>query len=129
MAIKVKAKRVTNLKHPWVLIDSNTGKIIDDAQGYGYRSPQKAHACYAYRHRTPQQAKKHKKNQQNAKIWWKKHKSDWQTLDQFAFEIAKGSWGPDDTFDYQLFKDYLNENNIDLENNDPRTLWAYYTKH
>lgn len=48
MAIKVKANRVINLKHQWVLIDSNTGKIIDDAQGYGYRSPQKAHACYAY---------------------------------------------------------------------------------
>ena len=32
----------------WVIIDEQTGEILDDAQGYGYKSAQKAHAGYAY---------------------------------------------------------------------------------
>ena len=48
--MKVKAKQVSNLKNPWILVDDETGKVLDDAQGYGYRTAQKAHAAYAYRH-------------------------------------------------------------------------------
>lgn len=35
----------------YVVIDKNTQEVLDDAQGYGYRSPQKAYAAYAYKHR------------------------------------------------------------------------------
>lgn len=33
----------------YIIIDAETGEIIDDAQGYGFRSPQKAYACYHHR--------------------------------------------------------------------------------
>ena len=35
----------------YVVIDKDTGEILDDAQGYGYKSAQKAHAAYAYKTR------------------------------------------------------------------------------
>ena len=38
-----------------VSVDFNTGAILDDAQGYGYKTPQKAHAAWGYKNRTPAQ--------------------------------------------------------------------------
>ena len=35
----------------FVVVDVDTGKILADAQGYGYKSAQKAHASYAYKTR------------------------------------------------------------------------------
>lgn len=34
----------------WVLVDKKTGIIVDTAQGYGYRSPRNAYACWDYKH-------------------------------------------------------------------------------
>ena len=33
----------------YVVVDQNTGKILDDAQGYGYKSEVKAYSSYAYK--------------------------------------------------------------------------------
>lgn len=126
MSKSIKAKKVSNLKNPWIIIDTDTGEVLDDAQGYGYKTSQKAHAAYAYKNRTPKQAKHHNANQRKNKIWWAKHKDIANTLTQFSFEISKGSWGPEDKFDYQLFKELLKENNVDTEDCNPYSLWNYY---
>lgn len=34
-------------------------------------------------------------------------------MDQIAFEIAKGSWGPDDKFDAKLVKQLLKESDLE----------------
>jgi len=33
----------------FVIIDIQTNKIVDDAQGYGYKSPKRAYACFGYK--------------------------------------------------------------------------------
>lgn len=33
-------------------------------------------------------------------------------MDEIAFEIAKGSWGPDDKFDAKLVRQMLKENDL-----------------
>ena len=33
------------------IVDAETGEVLDDAQGYGYKSPQKAHAAWGYKNR------------------------------------------------------------------------------
>ena len=40
----------------WVMKNINTGEILDDAQGYGYRTAQKAHAAWTYKHPSKKQA-------------------------------------------------------------------------
>ena len=95
MSKQVKAVINHNFKHPWVIVDQNTGEILDDAQGYGYRTAQKAHAAWSYKHRSDKSVRNHKLAQK----WWRKHKEFARDLDEEAFEIAKGSWGPDDKFD------------------------------
>ena len=33
----------------YIIVDETTGEIIDDAQGYGYKTKQKAHSAYNYK--------------------------------------------------------------------------------
>lgn len=44
-----------------------------------------------------------------------KNKGFVKLMDQIAFEIQKGSWGPDDKFDTAFLKKMLEENNIEIE--------------
>lgn len=36
-------------------------------------------------------------------------------MDQISFEIAKGSWGPDDKFDAKLVKKLLKDSGLDTD--------------
>ncbi|EMF0203506.1 hypothetical protein NXK88_002789 [Enterococcus hirae] len=33
----------------YVIVDTQTGEIVDDCQGYGYRTPRRAYACFGYK--------------------------------------------------------------------------------
>ena len=33
----------------YIIIDKETGEVLDDAQGYGFRSRRKAYAAYTYK--------------------------------------------------------------------------------
>lgn len=45
-------KLTTRYQERFICIDEDTGEILDDAQGYGYKTPQKAYAAYAYKHKS-----------------------------------------------------------------------------
>ena len=38
----------------WVIVDTETGEILDDAQGYGYRSSDKAYLGFRYSSSSPE---------------------------------------------------------------------------
>lgn len=111
----VKSKELsTRYDERYVVISKETGETLDDAQGYGYKSVRKAYAAYAYKTRTPEQKAAKEKKDAVLKKWCKENKSFIRDLDQFAFEIVKGSWGPEDkvdtTFIKKMLKDYGYEN-------------------
>ena len=54
----------------YIIIDAETGEIIDDAQGYGFKSPQKAYACYYHR----QTYGDWEKRKESIMAWMKEHK-------------------------------------------------------
>lgn len=97
----------------YVVVDKNTQEVLDDAHGYGYRSPQKAYAAYAYKHRDKSKDKEKAAKTKKIRSWMKEHKDFVKLMDQIAFEIAKGSWGPDDKFDAKLVKQLLKENDLE----------------
>ena len=35
----------------YIVINKDTGEVLDDAQGYGYKTIQKAYAAYSYKNR------------------------------------------------------------------------------
>lgn len=91
------------------IVSTETGEILDDAQGYGYKTAQKAYAAYAYKTRDKSKDKERSAKKKHIKQWMKDHKSFVRDMDRTAFEIAKGSWGPDDKFDASLVKEMLSD--------------------
>lgn len=46
--VDAQATRLSGYKNPWVMIDANTGEVIDDGNGYGFRSEENAIKHYTY---------------------------------------------------------------------------------
>jgi len=99
----------------WKIISTETGETLDDAQGYGYKDAQKAYAAYSYK--TRDRSKDEAKRKKEAKIrkWLKENPEICNFMTQIAFEIAKGSWGPDAEFDVNVVKQILKDNHIEVD--------------
>ena len=48
--LAIKAENFPNLgESRYIIIDNHTGEVLDDAQGYGYRTAQNAYRAYAFK--------------------------------------------------------------------------------
>ena len=103
----------TFYKKRYVIVDEDTGEILDDAQGYGYKSPQKAHAAFAYKNRDKSRDKEKAAKKKRIQAWMKEHRDFVQDMDAIVFEMAKGSWDPNDKIDAALVRKMLKEHNLD----------------
>lgn len=99
----------------FVVLDKDSGEILDDAQGYGYKTAQKAHAAWAYKNRDKSKDKAKAEKRKHIQKWMKEHKSFVRAMDTVAFEIAKGSCGPDEKFDAKFVKKMIKENNLEID--------------
>ena len=86
------------------IVDVNTGEVLDDAQGYGYKTAQKAYAGYSYKNRDKSKDNERLAKKKHIKNWMKQNKSFIKLMDAYAFEIAKGTMAPDDKFDVKFIK-------------------------
>lgn len=98
----------------YIIINTETGEVVDDAQGYGYKTPQKAHAAYAYKNRSKKEIKRQKAEEKEIVNWMKEHKDFVECMDLIAFEILKGSWDPDEKFDTKFLRKMLKENDLEI---------------
>ena len=96
----------------YVVVDKETGAILDDAQGYGYKTVRGAYAAWAYKTRDKSKDKEKAQKRQQIRSWMKAHKWFVEAMDTFAFEIAKGSWGAEDRFDAKFVKRMLQDNDL-----------------
>lgn len=94
------------------IVSTETGEILDDAQGYGYKTAKKAYAAYSYKHRDRSKDKERAAKEKKIKKWMKENKSFINLMDRIAFDIAKGSMGPDDKMDAKLVRQLLKEQNL-----------------
>ena len=72
--IEVPAEFTTETRY--VIINSDTGEIFDDAQGYGYRTPQKAYAAFNWKKKEVQE-------------WCRKYKSVVRQIEDILFISVK----------------------------------------
>lgn len=56
------------------IIDSETGEILDDDNGYGYKTRQKAHAGWSYKRKSDSEKKAIKNIEQAVRSWIKGHR-------------------------------------------------------
>lgn len=108
----------TSYDRRYVIVDNETGEIIDDAQGYGYKSKHNAYAAYGYKHRDKSKDKKKKEREEQIIAWINKHK---KFMDSFSYEvmecellIAKGQFSRQ-PYQTNLMKKMLKENDLEID--------------
>ena len=109
----------------YVIIDKSTGEMLDDAQGYGYKTVQKAYAAWNYKHRDRSKDAEKAAARKRVVAWMKEHKDFVRLMDDCAFDIAKGSGDPNEKFNAAFVRNLLKECDlsVDFTANDLLKVW------
>ena len=91
---------------------TETGEVLDDAQGYGYRTAQNAYASFEYKNRDKSKDKARRKLKKHIRTWMKEHEEFVDAMDYWWFRIAKGSMGPDVKFNAELVRKMLKDEGL-----------------
>lgn len=97
------------------IVSVETGQILDDAQGYGYKTAQKAHAAYSYKARGRSKDRGKQAKDRKIRRWMQEHQSFVELMEDVAVHIAKGSYGPDAKFDQKIVSQMLDEHGLHPE--------------
>ncbi|MBE5961230.1 MAG: hypothetical protein E7256_07565 [Lachnospiraceae bacterium] len=111
-----------------MIVDTETGEVLDDAQGYGYRDARKAHTAFWYKNRDKSQDAERNRKDSEIEGWCRENRQFLNLLEEVSFEIAKGSWGPDDKVDAKLVKKLLSDSGLTIPFS-PGELLRYWRKH
>ena len=98
---------------------------MDDAQGYGYRTAQKAYAAYEYKTRDKSKDKRKLARKRRIAKWLKENSAFSELLEDVSLEIAKGRYGPDTKLDAKLVKKLLEESGLACEFSPEEVLKAW----
>jgi hypothetical protein len=86
----IKSKELSEQFEPrFIVVNIETGEILDDANGYGYKTIQKAYAGYAYKSRSRQQVSEIKRKEAAIFKWLSEHKSFGDDMDTAAWNGLK----------------------------------------
>ena len=94
----------------FIIIDIETGQILDDAQGYGYKSKKKAYAAYYYKNRDKSKDIEKQKKTEIIKQWCKENKKFMGMLNAIDYDIMLGRCDPNEKINTKLIKKLLKEN-------------------
>lgn len=93
----------------YIVISETTGEVLDDAQGYGYRSPENAYRAYGYKTRDRSKDRAKKAKQRAIKKWARENQIFMENMTDIALQIAKGRMGTDAKMDSKLVKKLLSD--------------------
>ena len=86
------------------IVSEETGEVLDDANGYGYKTIKKAYSAYYYKTMDKNKKKEYLDKKEHIKQWLREHKGFCNALNEYSFEITKGSWSPEAKVDEKLVK-------------------------
>jgi len=79
----------------YVVVDEATGEVLDDAQGYGYKSAQNAHRAYSYKSMPATRKSERNAVKREVERWCATHKGFMGRVDQAMFyALRTGSSSP-----------------------------------
>lgn len=105
------AKLSSEYDKRYVVVDKDSGEILDDAQGWGYKSVQKAYAAYSYKTRDKSKDAEKRAKKKHIIIWLKEHKDFAGLMEAVAFDSVKCG----EPFNAATVKQMLKENNLDTD--------------
>jgi hypothetical protein len=91
MSVKVvvSASLSSNYGKRYVVVDEATGAVLDDAQGYGYKTAQNAHRAHAYKSMPPKKKRQRVAAKRCVQRWCAQHPEVVQHLEQAMFYAMK----------------------------------------
>lgn len=75
----------SNFDKRYVVVDEATGEIVDDAQGYGYKSAQNAHRAPAYKSMPPKKKRQQDTAKRQVQRWCAQHPEFMPHVEQSMF--------------------------------------------
>ncbi|MDE5557476.1 MAG: hypothetical protein K2J32_07255 [Ruminococcus sp.] len=87
VTVEVPAEFTTETRY--VIINSDTGEVFDDAQGYGYRTPQKAYAAFNWKKKSPEEHAEQELKKKEVQEWCRKYKSVARQIEDIIFISVK----------------------------------------
>lgn len=94
----------------YVVIEKSTGKLLDDANGYGYKSRQNAYRGYGHKSATPAVKKRRVEVKRAVREWVKSNPEVVEDLGMEAFYASKDG----DVFGVEQASAYLSRSGIEL---------------
>lgn len=90
----------------FVIVDEQTGNVLDDAQGYGYKSSQSAYKAWAYKtnKKTRKRVNKRVRQRRAFSRWWEKHPEFRDRVEEIMFIAAKDEAHGEDHTDEEIFE-------------------------
>lgn len=73
----------------YVVVDAATGNIVDDAQGYGYKTAQNAHRAHAFKAMPPKIKRQRDAAQRQVRRWCVAHPEFMQHVESSMFYAVK----------------------------------------
>ena len=73
----------------YMLVDEETGEILDDAQGYGFKTARAAHAAWGYKSQTPEQKAEKRQKEYAILSWMRKHPAFEREMEEIALYSFK----------------------------------------
>lgn len=110
----------------FIIINIHTGKILDDAQGYGYKTIEKAFAAFYYKKNNKKSdAKKKKALKRTIERWLDKNEDFKDDIEYWIIQIiAKGC--TDVVLNEETVCDLLKAHNIELKSFSIKQLLEYF---
>ena len=99
----------------YVVIDKETGEVIDDAQGYGYKSKYKAYAAWAYKEKNNLSSASLSERDYYIEKWIEENSDFVKIMDTFAIDVKEGKYGKGAKFNAYAVWKLLEEHNIDID--------------
>ena len=96
----------------FVVFDKDTGEVLDDAQGYGYKSKSKAYSAWFYKENNGHNNCSINERDYYIKKWLEEHYDFTKKIDMLFCEIKEGKCGKGVWFNYKTIARLLKENNI-----------------
>lgn len=76
----------------FICIDESTGEILDDAQGWGYKSMQKAYAAYNYKHPTQEKMDRDNRIMDKIEEYIKNNPEEYERMNEEILGIQFYGW-------------------------------------
>ncbi len=108
----------------YIIVNKDTGEVIDTAQGYGYKSKQKAYAAFAYKNRDKSKDAEKANKKKHIQKWIREHNSFMNLLEGYAFDYLKNG-DEEDKIDAKFVKELLKSENltIDFKSSELLNVW------